>query len=71
MNPTQKHTHIIELLACTLKIFTFMFLLPMSYSISSGTCSIPALSKSTISVFLQNKAIQCVPRSAYSSRLIT
>ena len=49
-------------------MFAFMFLLLMNFLISSGICSAP---KQTISFFSQNKAIQCVPTSSYSSRFIT
>ena len=45
MNPMQKYPHIIELLSCTLKIFSLMFLFPIKFLISSGTCSTPKLSK--------------------------
>ena len=41
----QKYPHIIELFACTLKIFDFMFLFPTSSLISLGTCSTPSLPK--------------------------
>ena len=43
MNAMQKYPHIIELLACILKIFDFMFLFPTNSLISSGTCSTPSL----------------------------
>ena len=71
MNPMQKYRHITELFACTRKMLTFMFSFSTVSLISSGTLSTPKLSKQTISFFLQNKAIQCVPKSAYSSRFIT
>ena len=52
-----------------------MFLFLTNPLISSGTCSTLKLSlftvKHTISLLLQNKTIQCVPTSAYSSRFIT
>ena len=69
MNPMQNYTHIMELFSCTRKMLAFMFLFPINYLISSGMCS--KLSKKTISPLLQNKATQCVPTSAYSSRFIT
>ena len=71
MNPMQKYSNITELFACTPKMFPFMFLFPINSLISLGTCSIPKLSKETTSFPLQNKAIQCVPTSAYSSRFVT
>ena len=71
MNLMQKYPHITELFACTQKMLASMFLFPTKSLLSSGTCSTPKLSKSTISLLLQNKAIQCVPTSAYSSRFIT
>ena len=71
----QKYPHITESFACTQKILAFMFLFPIIFLISSGICSTPKLLKQTISFMLQNKAIQCVPTSAYtsaySSRFIT
>ena len=45
MNPIQKYPHIIELFACILKMFAFMFLLPINFLVSSGICSTPKLSK--------------------------
>ena len=65
MNPMQKYPHIIELFVCTRKILGIMFLFPTNSLISSGTCSTPKLLKKMISLLLQNKAIQCVPTSAY------
>ena len=66
MNPMQKYPHITELFACTRKMLAIMFLFPANSLISSGTCSTSKLSKQTISLLLQNKAIECVPTSAYS-----
>ena len=40
-NLIQKYPHIIESYACILKIFAFMFLLPINVIISFGICSIP------------------------------
>ena len=51
MNPIQKHPNITELFACNRKMLVIMFLFPTNSLISS--------------VLLQNKAIQCVPTSAY------
>ena len=45
INPIQKYLHIIESYACILKIFVFMFLLPINVLISFGICSTPKLSK--------------------------
>ena len=45
MNPMQKYPHITEMFACTGKMLAIMFLLPTNSLISSGTCSIPKLSK--------------------------
>ena len=45
INSIEKHPHIIESYACILKIFHFMFLLPINALISFGTCSTPKLSK--------------------------
>ena len=67
----QKYPHITELFACTRKMLAFMLLFSRSFLISSGLCSTPKVSKETISFLLQNKAIQCVPTSAYSSRFFT
>ena len=39
INPIQKYPHIIESYACILKIFVFMFLLPINVLISFGICS--------------------------------
>ena len=66
MNPVQKYPHIIESFDCTRKMLAFIFLFPINSLISSGTCSTPKLLKQTISLLLQNKAIRCVPTSAYS-----
>ena len=71
MNPIQKYPHIIELSACILNMFVFVFVCPINLLISLGTCSTPKLSKQTTSLFFTYKAIQCVPTSAYSSRFIT
>ena len=57
MNPIQKHPNITELFACNRKMLAIMFLFPTNSLISS--------------VLFQNKAIQCVPTSAYSSRFTT
>ena len=64
----QKYPHIVELFDCTRNMLAFMFLFLVN---SSGKCSAPKLSKYTISVLLQNKVIQYVPTSAYSSRFVT
>ena len=48
MNPMHKYRHIIELLACTLKMSALMFLFPTNYLISSGTSSTPKISEKTI-----------------------
>ena len=45
INPIQKYPHIIESYACILKIFVFMFLLPINVLISFGICSTPKESK--------------------------
>ena len=45
MNRMQKYPHIIEMPACILNIFVFVFLCPMNLLISLGTCSTPKLSK--------------------------
>ena len=45
INPLQKYPHIIELYTCVLKIFVFMFLLPINVQISFGICSTPKESK--------------------------
>ena len=71
MNPMQKQSHITELFAWIRKMLAFMFLFPINSLISSGICSAPKLSKDTISLVLQNKAVQCVPTYACSSRFIT
>ena len=41
INPIQKYLHIIESYNCILKIFVFMFLLPINVLISFGICSTP------------------------------
>ena len=41
INPIQKYLHIIESYNCILKIFVFMFLLPVNVLISFGICSTP------------------------------
>ena len=45
INPIQKYPHIIESYACILKIFVFMFLLPINVLISFGIFSTPKESK--------------------------
>ena len=45
INPMHKYPHITESFACTRKMFAFMFLFPINYLISSGTCSTQKLSK--------------------------
>ena len=45
MNPMQKYPQITESFACTPKKLAIMFLFPINYLISSGTCSTPKLSK--------------------------
>ena len=67
----QKYPHITESFACSRKMLPFMFLFPINSLIFSGTRSTPKLLKQTILFLLQNKAMQCVPTSAYSSRFIT
>ena len=75
----QKYPHITESLDCTQKMLAFMFLFCKAEDegrstnslISSRICSTPKLSKKTIPFLLQNKAIQCVPTSTYSSRFIS
>ena len=66
MNAMQNYPHIIELFDCFLNMLTVMFL-TSSLLIRSAS----KLSKQTISVFSQDKAIQCVPTSGYSSKFIT
>ena len=44
MNPVQKYPHIIELFDCILNMLAFMFLFPVNFLISSGTCSTSKLS---------------------------
>ena len=58
MDPIQKYPHIIELSACILNMFVFVFLCPINLLISLGTCSTPKLSKSITSLFFTYKAIQ-------------
>ena len=53
------------------KNVSYMNLFSVNYLISSGTCSTLKLRKQTISLLLQNKAIECVPASAYSLRFMT
>ena len=65
----QKYPHIIELFSCTRKIFAFMFLLPINSLISSGIYS-TQLDCFIEYIHILNKAVQCVPASAYSSRFI-
>ena len=45
MNPMQKYPHVTELFACTRKMLAIMSLFLINSLISSGTCSIPKLSK--------------------------
>ena len=45
MNPIRKYPNIIELPACILNMFVFVFLCPINLLISLGTCSTPKLSK--------------------------
>ena len=45
INSIQKYPHIIELFACILNMFVFVFLCPKNILISLGKCSKPKLSK--------------------------
>ena len=45
INPIQKYPHITELCACNLKIFAYLFLLPIHFLISFEIRSAPKLSK--------------------------
>ena len=45
INPIQKYPHIIELSACILNMFAFVFLCPINVLGSLGTCSTPKLLK--------------------------
>ena len=68
--PIQKYPHIIESYACILKLFAIMFILFLIFFISFGIYSTPKLPKYvTVLVFTYN-AIQLIPISEYSSRLI-
>ena len=49
------YRHIIELLACTLKIFGLLFLCPTSSLISLGTYVTPKLSKKNYHFFCKTK----------------
>ena len=71
MNSIQKYRQIIEMSVCILNMLVFVFLCPINFLISLGTCSTPKLSKKITSLFLAYKAIKRVPTSAYSSRFIT
>ena len=71
MNPMQKNLHIIELFPCILNILPFIFLFPMNFLISSVTFQHQNYKNKQFHIYLQNKAIQCVPKSAYSPRFIT
>ena len=51
----KKYPHIIELLACTVKIFGLMFLCPTSSLISLGTYVAPKLSKKNYHFFCKTK----------------
>ena len=66
----QKYPQVTEWFASTRKMLAIMFLLPINFLISLGISSTPKLSKYAISFLLQNKAIQCVPTSAYLSRFL-
>ena len=68
MNPMQKYTRIVELFACTRRMLAFMFLFSIKSVISSETNTKTV--EINNSLLLQNKAIQCVPTYAYSSRFI-
>ena len=68
MSPMQKYPHTIELFACILNIFVFMFLFPIKVLISLGRFSTPKLCKYIISTFFTYKAIKFIPKSVYSSR---
>ena len=56
-----RYPQIMELSACILNMFFFVFLCAINLLISLGMASL----------FFTYKAIQCVPPSAYSSRIIT
>ena len=71
MNSIQKYPHIIELSACILNMFVFMFSCPVNILTSFGIYSALKLSKEITSLFDTYKVIQCVPTSEYSSRFIT
>ena len=66
MNLIQKYPQIIELLACIINMFAFVFLCPINLLISLGTCGTPKISKQITSLFFTHKAIQCEHTSAYS-----
>ena len=71
INPRQKHQHIIESIACILKILVMMFLLLMNFQISFGVYStLKLLRYVTLSPF-SYKAIQWVPTDSYLSRFVT
>ena len=71
MNSMKRHTHINELFDCNRKILASIFLFSTNSLISSGICSTPKLSEYIIPDLLQNKAIQYVPTSLYSSRFFS
>ena len=71
INPIQKYPHISESYARILKIFATTINLSTNILISFGICSTPKLSKYVTLLFNACKAIQWVPISEYSSRVIT
>ena len=68
-NPLQRYSFCIEMYACILKIFVWIFLLPMNL-ISFGICSTPKLSRYVTLSLCTYKAIQWAPTDLYSSRFI-
>ena len=66
----QKYPQVTEWFASTRKMLAIMFLLRINFLISLGISSTPKLSKYAILFLFQNKAIQCVPTSAYLSRFL-
>ena len=66
MNPIQKYPQIIELSACIINMFVFVFLCPINLLISLGTCGTPKILKQRTPLFFTYKGIQCEHTSAYS-----
>ena len=71
INPIRKYPHSIESFSCTRKIFAFYVFVPNKFLNLLSSMFNTKIIKINDSFLWQNKAIQCIPASLYSSRFIT